>query len=1097
MRHIHLQLAADQAEHHSGSVTEARRPDYLKRTKRPVSDLDSDFDYSMDVDEDLDTINPNTGVTESPVKGRRIALFQETSEESFEQSLLAGGYRGYGDLPAYTEPQTPDANNNGGMKSKTALSQRAMDWLHLASPTRPTGSLSQRQNPTSAADEPHQDVAPSEREVKKRKRLAAFGDADPPPARGKLVAVEIEGRGRVLMDKLLDERPESPTAESPTSKKRGGGRKKKASARVAAMGTSPTKRGGKAVAADENVADAEEVPKPNWLDAEFPWSMRARERHDWNRRERAEKMKWIERFLDRDSDEEENEEDQSLGIMVGDEGKDVLPLTFQPPRAGRGKMIPLKTNPDARPRDPPERMLIPSDPADARAALLSKRDAEIGSDEEVCICRGRDDGRELVQCDECHTWYHLQCIGIRDIAELGREEDPWYCADCLDSEMPRDEPSSEPVFVPTDDEPLHRKRRDPLMSSSSALSPSAAWSATRGIPKTPVRGRTHEAFSSSSWDASSRIGPTTPSSSARRSRVYQTPTIYDGDGDDDQPFSLSSPTRSTRFSGGPFTTPKMSSMSAYLGSRSNGPFQTPSRPSRRSGGALPFGFDESVGRTVLTYPYDDTPIRRAKPPREERSAGHMLEGSPLAGRGRALYPLGVPESPTTARLSARKARGNTWLLDGRVAAYVLDLRARFITKETAVAEYEVWRTRALELEKKLQEVEEKYQGEHVELAALQAKILSSEVRPSSPPANSKSKGQKKKAGQKKPAVVPNPVHATFNLDALQVPPLFEPHNILSSLQNLEVLAGPLRDDRKKLPCDAFVSACHRALDSLTALLVSGLRTADDRTASALDTLLRLSPQLITLVLPILARVPRKKKRGSPSEAAPAPDCSAHAAILDRFVGSLATSLLVPLVHSFASSSIAFYAVAISEPPKKPHSTLLAPKHQTSEIRLQPADVRPRLSSLLHALVHALVKLCASGPSSTASTATAGEQRRLSSLVAHTVDFVTLESNHDYYHDFYQYKHINSRRRNSVGVITTPTIKFTTTRRFTTKSDGKASEEGRAVVPLSSSASSHGLCSESELDPGEGYLSELCLWGVDAGRPYLYWRVGVASEDTST
>jgi len=518
-------------------------------------------------------------------------------------------------------------------------------------------------------EEPSDDRVLTNREIKKRKRLAAFDDAEPPVSRGKLIAVEVEGRGRVLLDKMVDELPASPT-ESPATKKRGGRKKK---ARVTSA--SPTKRGGKVLTADENVADSEEIPRPNWLDAEFPWSMRARERNDWTRREREEKMKWIERFLDRESDDSD-EEDRSLGITIGDEGEDVPPPSTQVPRAGRGKMVPLKSNPDAHPRDPPERTMIPSDPADARAALLSKRsvralafrrrqqirrdpeDAEIGSDEEVCICRGRDDGRELVQCDECHTWYHLECIGIRDIAELGQEEDPWYCTDCLDSEIPLQEPSSEPTFVPTDDESLRRKHHDPLMSSgSSALSPAAPWPSMNRVPRTPVRGRdTREAFSSSSWDgSSSHAGPTTPSSSARRGRVHQTPTIYDGS--DDLPFSLNTPSRSAHFSGGPFTTPKMSSMSAYLGNRSSGPFQTPSRPARRSGGALPFAFDESAGRTVLTYAYDDTPIRRSKP-REERSVPRHLLDSPLAGKSKVLHPLGMPESPTSGRLSARKARGS-------------------------------------------------------------------------------------------------------------------------------------------------------------------------------------------------------------------------------------------------------------------------------------------------------------------------------------------------------------------------------------------------------------------------------------------------------
>jgi len=320
-------------------------------------------------------------------------------------------------------------------------------------------------------------------------------------------------------------------------------------------------------------------------------------------------------------------------------------------------------------------------------------------------------------------------------------------------------------------------------------------------------------------------------------------------------------------------------------------------------------------------------------------------------------------------------------------SYVLDLRARFLPKEMAVVEYEVWRKRALELERQLKEVEEKYQGERVELAALQAKVLSLE--------DAKlTKGQKKKAGQKKSSAVPHPtidsLNATFNLDALQVPPLCEPHSVLSSLRNLEILAGPLGEDRKKLPSDAFVGACHRALDSFAAVLVSALRSSDRARTSTLDFIARLSPQFLSLVLPLLARSPRRKK-GIPSETAP--DC---VAILDRFVGSLATSLLAPLVHAFFSSSDAFYAAALSDTPKKKKKKRDS-KNKSSERRsaqqespvLVPVDIRPYLSSLLESHVNALGEsVCLSGcPGPTSNNA----KLRLISVVADTVDFLTLET----------------------------------------------------------------------------------------------------------
>lgn len=61
-----------------------RRPEYLKRAKRPLVEVDPTEETSKTV-----------GIVESPNKGRRLALFQETSEESFEESLMAGGYGRY------------------------------------------------------------------------------------------------------------------------------------------------------------------------------------------------------------------------------------------------------------------------------------------------------------------------------------------------------------------------------------------------------------------------------------------------------------------------------------------------------------------------------------------------------------------------------------------------------------------------------------------------------------------------------------------------------------------------------------------------------------------------------------------------------------------------------------------------------------------------------------------------------------------------------------------------------------------------------------------------------------------------------------------
>jgi hypothetical protein len=42
----------------------------------------------------------------------------------------------------------------------------------------------------------------------------------------------------------------------------------------------------------------------------------------------------------------------------------------------------------------------------------------------MCICAGENEADDMVQCNECDTWYHFQCVGYVD---EGQGEDEWYC----------------------------------------------------------------------------------------------------------------------------------------------------------------------------------------------------------------------------------------------------------------------------------------------------------------------------------------------------------------------------------------------------------------------------------------------------------------------------------------------------------------------------------------------------------------------------------------------------------------------------------------------------------------------------------------------
>ena len=375
-----------------------------------------------------------------------------------------------------------------------------------------------------------------------------------------------------------------------------------------------------------------QLEKPNWPDTEFPWRLRTEERNEEAKAVQEERLRWIERYLDRDSDEEDevvsHDGEHEPAIVYDRDSR-----TSYQVKMGRGKMIPLSVAPD----DPwnliPKRS-FPLDPADAREALLAKKSVRTLSyrqqkrkrqenddeddDEILCVCHGEDDGRQLVQCDSCQMWYHLECIGIKNIAALGREEDPWFCGNCLArSRSPSteidDAPSSEPTFVPTDPLSTSRRSSDATLFQP-AVPESPNWSSNR-LPRTPTRSVRLDAFRPSwNWADPSRPMPTTPRQHHSVARFYNTP----GPGSnpyDDSPFDpASTPSRGIKFHV-PFATPKATAW------RPNPMLQT---PSRNRGGTTKYHVPHSASLddnslsagSAIQYsfarvlPFEESPIRR-------------------------------------------------------------------------------------------------------------------------------------------------------------------------------------------------------------------------------------------------------------------------------------------------------------------------------------------------------------------------------------------------------------------------------------------------------------------------------------------------------
>ncbi|KAF9261896.1 hypothetical protein L218DRAFT_1078298 [Marasmius fiardii PR-910] len=645
------------------AVVEARRPDYFVREgKRKAESLDDLRSVHVSNPGFSANIHPSgIGIMDSPNKGRRIKLytsssvnqpsssvdvvkdkiklfpdlklFQETSEESFEESLMAGGYGRYRTAEWVRQPQpipievlqAHQVRHGQGVANPVAtgspIVKRLEDQSVAASVERLEDSSA---TPLSDHSQPSQ--PPTEKELRKRKRLDAFrvlttasslpnsssspttvtvndsdnafvnkdagsngkvGSRKEPPR--KLYPVELEGRGRVLVDVLPGSSISAYGSEDVLVQDTTGGGKRKKRNMVTEKRereVSPEYPYGLVVSSSKKKSSLGELKttsvaleKPNWPDTEFPWRLREEEREEAKIRDEEERLKWVERFLDRDDDSDSTDhEDTPFAALGGGKGKakaveedDELLPSMQwgvvyhedkptPFKAGRGKMVPLRANTTSEvvkvdaeedlddERVPVRRkrsaMYFPSDPADARAALLSKRsvralsfrkqmeaerkrrrmlrearggdineDDLMEEEEEVpCICNGAgadfedDEARGVVQCDSCDLWYHFGCMGMHS-DDVG-DDDKWFCPECAPRLEP--EPAEEPVFVPTEETQLIRRGlvEDPMLSNSRTTRDSPEPGTDRSMAPVPPL---------SSREQGILMTPKTPT--RRRSRV--------------------------------------------------------------------------------------------------------------------------------------------------------------------------------------------------------------------------------------------------------------------------------------------------------------------------------------------------------------------------------------------------------------------------------------------------------------------------------------------------------------------------------------------------------------------------------------------------
>ena len=54
----------------------------------------------------------------------------------------------------------------------------------------------------------------------------------------------------------------------------------------------------------------------------------------------------------------------------------------------------------------------------------------IESDDTYCICKGRDDGRPMIECEACLQWFHVGCVGLYGCNPNSKLS--YKCDSCID-----------------------------------------------------------------------------------------------------------------------------------------------------------------------------------------------------------------------------------------------------------------------------------------------------------------------------------------------------------------------------------------------------------------------------------------------------------------------------------------------------------------------------------------------------------------------------------------------------------------------------------------------------------------------------------------
>ncbi|OCH88969.1 hypothetical protein OBBRIDRAFT_46559 [Obba rivulosa] len=324
-------------------------------------------------------------------------------------------------------------------------------------------------------------------------------------------------------------------------------------------------------------------------------------------------------------------------------------------------------------------------------------------------------------------------------------------------------------------------------------------------------------------------------------------------------------------------------------------------------------------------------------------------------------------------------------------AYVLDLQEKFPC--TGAQPEPPWRERALELEKKLENLKRKYEEEHIELISLRETRAGPDT---AEPASSASTGttkkkQKKKASQQTQSDAPAdppprpPTKLTLRAVLLDpkiksiLPQISSNDNVFSSLEALDTLLALHETKRSAVPHVLLLSTSNRALSALDVLIASAISFQSPRAITLLDALNSLVPRFLTSVLPLLtlpANPPAKTHSKQKWKKHKAPeDCRSVVGeaerVADELLGRIVARILAPLVHAFASLSMQYLLAVLPASSKASRQPPSSSSTAASSDAGQALDIRPDAYALFTAALDALDACAPAEPHAQARAMRAG------------------------------------------------------------------------------------------------------------------------------